>query len=343
MAKTAPAIETSVRDPRGAETNAPKRGERWDYVNVFSNVATAFNEAADRTGWRRALGSLRCTTAGRFVQGYITEFEASELAASIAFYALLYLFPLLGAVVATIGLLIQDQYWQARVGLVIVQVFPAATWRDSLQGLLGVRNNAGLFGILSLVGLFWLGSSLLANLARAFNRLYGVPPRSPLRQRLLAMGLIVVVAALAIVTVIAASAARIIVNSVQTLLNLRPLGWGLTATLLAFGTGLFSAFMLFLALYWAVPNLRQRFGDVWPGALVAAFLLVAATQLFPLYIRYTPANLYGAVFGLVGLLTTWFYLLAHIVLLGAAINAFRRASRRAAAAGQELSTPECET
>ena len=174
------------------------------------------------------------------------------------------------------------------------------------------------------IGLFWLGSSLIASLARAFNKLYGVPSRALVQQRLLAMGLIITMAALLLVTVAASSVAGFLINASEGFLRLTPLGDRVTGSLLALGTGLSTSFLLFLLLYWVVPNLRLSFGDVWPGALFAAALFVAATQLFPLYARYAPTNRYGAFLSLVFLLTTWFYLLAHILLLGAAINAFRR-------------------
>jgi YihY family inner membrane protein len=136
--------------------------------------------------------------------------------------------------------------------------------------------------------------------------------------------LIIAMAALLIVTVAASSVAGFLIIASENFLRLTPLGDRLTGSLLALGTGLATSFLLFLLLYWAVPNLRLSFGDVWPGALFAACLFIAATQLFPLYARYAPTNRYGAFLSLVFLLTTWFYLLAHILLLGAAINAFRR-------------------
>jgi membrane protein len=267
---------------------------------------------------------LKRTALGRFARGYLIDAEAGDMAAVVAFHALLYVFPLLGALLTAIGLVVQDEQRLLRTFYTIVRILPAANWPDSLQGLLLAKQNAGLFGIVSAVGLFWLGSSLIASLARAFNKLYGVPSRALVQQRLLAMGLIITMAALLIVTVAASSVAAVLVNTSENFLGLTPLGYGLTGSLLALGTGLSTAFVLFLLLYWAVPNLRLSFGDVWPGAFFAACLFVAATQLFPLYARYAPTNRYAGFLSLVFLLTTWFYVLAHILLLGAALNAFRR-------------------
>ena len=275
----------------------------------------------------RLVVRTRRLTLVRFARSYLLDCQGGDMAAAIAFHALLYLFPLAGALLTAIGLIVQNNAWLGRASMMIVQSFPAESWRESLQGLIAVRENASLFGLLSVVGLFWLGSGMIASLARAFNEIYQVPPRSPFQQRVFAISFIVVVALLMVLSAAAASAAGLLAESVQHLLGLRPLGRGLTATVLGLGTGLSTAFVLFLLLYWTVPNVRLRFRDVWPGAVFASVAFVAATQLFPLYARLAPTNRYGAALGLVLLLTTWCYLLAHILLLGNAINAFRRMGR----------------
>lgn len=266
----------------------------------------------------------------RFLRGYLLDCQAGDMAASVAFHAMLYCFPLIAAIVSVIGLIVRDPIRLSRVSLVVVEILPPTNWGDSLHGLLAAKENAGLFGLVSVTGLFWFGASFLASLARAFNAIYDVPPRRPLSQRLLAMGLILVVALLVIVTVMAASAATGLVRALGALLGIA--SFGVTARAVTFTTGLFTAFALFLTLDWLIPNARFSFQEVWPGAAFSAVCFIAATQIFPLYIRYAPTNRYGAVFSLVFLLTTWFYLLAHILLLGAAINAFRRREARERAA-----------
>ena len=322
----------NARGARG-RLHAGTRGRRAAAAGIHAPAPGQARRKRARPRWNWPVWALRLAvrvrrlTLVRFARGYLLDCQGGDMAAGIAFHALLYLFPLVGALLSAIGLILQDEAWLGRVSLTIVQVFPAESWRESLQGLIVARENAGLFGILSVVGLFWLGSSLIASLARGFNEIYGVPSRALLRQRLFAISFIIVVAVLLVLTVAAASAARLVVQTMQHLLGLQPLGWGLTATAVGLGTGLATAFLLFLLVYWAVPNLRLQFRDVWPGAAFAAVAFVAATQLFPLYARFAPTNRYGAALGLVFLLTTWCYLLAHIILIGNAINAFRRSNR----------------
>jgi membrane protein len=77
-------------------------------------------------------------------------------------------------------------------------------------------------------------------------------------------------------------------------------------------------------LYYAAPNRRQRWRDVYPGALLAAMMLAPVTGLFTFYVqriaRYR--EFYGSVSAVV-LLLIWTYLVSVVVLLGCEFNAAR--------------------
>jgi membrane protein len=104
---------------------------------------------------------------------------------------------------------------------------------------------------------------------------------------------------------------------------------------LAFG----SACALFAMLYRVVPNAGQRMRDIWPGTLTASLLFVIMAQIFPIYFRALGGtNRYGAVFGLISLLVAWFYVMAHMLLFGAYVNATHQRRRRARARA-EVSLP----
>ncbi|MGN6674057.1 MAG: YihY/virulence factor BrkB family protein [Thermomicrobiales bacterium] len=298
---------------------------------------TAETPAAPRAGgWfaiaRRWYYRARNTAPGRFMVGYLGTYEANDLAATIAYRALLYTFPLLGAIATAVGLVIHNTNLLISVNAALTEILPSSVWDKQVTALLTAKDNTGLIGLVSVAGLFWLGSTLLANLGRAFNKLYNVPKRHAIVQRLVAFGLILLLAVLLVSSIIASSLVTLFVDRLDpfvAMLGLHLPGWDFKARGLALATALSTAFMLFTMLYWLIPNARQRFRDVWRGALLAALLLVAATQLFPLYVRFAPGNAYGAFFSLLFLLVTWFFLLAHIILLGAALNAFRLGRWRA--------------
>jgi len=83
-----------------------------------------------------------------------------------------------------------------------------------------------------------------------------------------------------------------------------------------------------MLLYVIGPNTKVRLRDVWPGALVAAGLWMAATVGFGWYVRNI-ANynvLYGSVAAAIALLG-WMYLLNAIALIGCEFNVALRELR----------------
>nr|MBA2277226.1 YihY/virulence factor BrkB family protein [Chloroflexia bacterium] len=86
---------------------------------------------------------------------------------------------------------------------------------------------------------------------------------------------------------------------------------------------------LFGMLFRVVPNAGQRVDDIVPGAVTIAVLFVLMTQVFPLYLRLVQGfNRIGSAFAFLSLLLIWFYLLAHLLLFGAYINATYQPYRR---------------
>ena len=76
-----------------------------------------------------------------------------------------------------------------------------------------------------------------------------------------------------------------------------------------------------MLLYTIGPNTKVRLREVWPGALVAAGLWMAATAGFAWYVRNI-ANynvLYGSIAAAIALLG-WMYLLNAIALVGCEFN-----------------------
>lgn len=81
------------------------------------------------------------------------------------------------------------------------------------------------------------------------------------------------------------------------------------------------SFLLFLPIYWLIPNKKTKFKHVWCGALVAAIFLMIFLVLFPLYIRRFMNSSLGLI-GFAVILITFFYYFSVILLLGAQINAY---------------------
>jgi membrane protein len=77
-------------------------------------------------------------------------------------------------------------------------------------------------------------------------------------------------------------------------------------------------FVVFLLLYRYVPNVSNRFGDLWPGALAATVLFELLKNGFAFYVA--KFNNYDVIYGSLGaimLFLLFVYLAANLLLVGA--------------------------
>jgi uncharacterized BrkB/YihY/UPF0761 family membrane protein len=96
---------------------------------------------------------------------------------------------------------------------------------------------------------------------------------------------------------------------------------GPTAFILQVVVGVVAGFILFATVYYVVPNRRQRWKQVVPGALVAGVLLELVTLVFPIYLSLNRGMAaYGKTFGLLFVLMTFFFFLGLITMLGVEVN-----------------------
>jgi membrane protein len=174
--------------------------------------------------------------------------------------------------------------------------------------------------VAALVGLVWLGSNLFANIENAFSIIFRVRGRALIAQRIMAIGMVLVLAVLLPLSLVATSLVAAgsdffgshLPPEIQTLLPF-------VGTLTSLG----ALWLLFLIIYMVVPNFEVRFHAAWPGALVAAILFGLLQVLFPLYFKYflTGNNRYGAAAASILVVIIWLWFFALITVIGAQINA----------------------
>ena len=154
---------------------------------------------------------------------------------------------------------------------------------------------------------------------QAFAVIYHTLPRDFIRQKLIGFGMVLVFTVLAGVAVGSSAVLPALkhIPGVPTALT-----GGILAALLQIVLGVVSGFILFASIYFVIPNRRQEWGKVWPGALVAGIAFELVTLIFPLYLTVNKGiNQYGATFGLMFLLMTFFYFIGLIAMLGVEFNA----------------------
>src|SRR5689334_19130379 len=326
------------RDRRLARARVPAGAHDWG--------ALRWREAF---GWRRAVGIQRDHGQGRggslraagaavltwlrlttrrldahwLIQGY-RAITAGHLVAIVAFNALAALIPTLLLLVALAGFALRDAAALTATVQALEAALPTPDARTAVDAVLAVRRASGWFGVASLLGFVWIGTNFAGALAHCFNQLYGVAGCGFGCTRRKGVAVVIGSAGLLLLAGPAASVTTWLLG-VERGRDVAVIG----ARLVGDGIAVLAAAVFFLLLYRVLPNAGQRLRDVWPGALVAALLLVLAGQVFALYLRWTGgANRFGAAFGLVWLLVTWLVAFAHLLLVGAYVNA-RRASARA--------------
>src|SRR3954453_2215148 len=103
--------------------------------------------------------------ASRGPIGYYRRIHGGDLAAMIAFNALLALVPTLLLFVAVAGLLLRDPERMQSAVDHVSHSLPDAQTRDAVETLLTAKNQSTRLGLLGLIGLLWVGTSFVTTVA----------------------------------------------------------------------------------------------------------------------------------------------------------------------------------
>jgi len=266
------------------------------------------------------MGRLMDGVPGRVIRKFLED-QAPNWAALIAWNALLALFPIVLFAASLLGFALRlfgaanDAVYKT-----IFSVIPndAGQQTEVIKAVTGVKSQSGLLFIIGLVGLLWGGSALFGAMEQAFAVIYHTRPRDFVRQKLIAFGMVFLFTILVGVAVATSAILPALKNfpDIPTFLYS-----GLAAFILQVVVGVTAGFLLFGSIYYVIPNRKQQFRKVIPGALVAGILFELITLLFPLYISLNNGiNQYGKTFGLFFLLMTFFFFLGLITMIGVEVN-----------------------
>jgi YihY family inner membrane protein len=255
------------------------------------------------------------------------------LAAMVAYNLLLSIFPLAFVALFIAGQVLESSDLERSVLVDLQGLFPQATESTLLDVLRRIQGSSTSFGIVALVASIWVGASFWGALDTAFCRIYRLPCRSWVRQKLFALGMLVVVLLFVAASVSVPTLQSILVKGTGDLpfglADVRGLVFGLSLA-----AGLLALFLALCAIYWRVPKGRIPWRCVWPGALGATLAMGVVDYGFPLYLQNVSSiDRLGStlVFVLIALL--WFYALAYILLAGAVVNDLRFEREQAGARG----------
>lgn len=254
--------------------------------------------------------------------------RALHLAAGVAYFALVSLFPILLLAFSAFGLVLRDEGLRRRILDALVDGLPVHTpiVEDALASLAG---GGAAVGAAALAGAVWAASALAASMRAALGVAFGVERERPfLRARLIdvaiapALGLLLLLS-LALTTGWRVAQAE--ADDLGVFSELTPV-WEAGATAIA-GAMSFLAFLFLYRVLPHVPGLSLRL--LWPAALLAAAGFEGFKLGFAFYVSNFPNYdvVYGSLGGAVALLV-WVYVSAAVLLFGAEVAAVLHGARR---------------
>jgi membrane protein len=246
------------------------------------------------------------------------EAKGTEGAASIAYYAIFSLFPLLLLFVSVGSLFIE----QGEVFRFVEEAFPASDEliRNNVEQVMAARGSVGLIGFITLL---WSASGAFSVLAAHINQAWeAADERGFLEKRLVALGMLAGIGLLLAATILASTIFELLPRLQIPLLSditfYDSWWWRILSLIIPY----LLALVLFWSLYRWVPE-----ADVpWENALLVAALVALLWELARnLFVWYLSSGLasYDLVYGSLGAVVAlmfWIYINAMITLIGAHLS-----------------------
>jgi membrane protein len=290
--------------------------ERWGGIERLLRRVRAELRLSGLAGWR----------------GLVELLNSNDLthAASIAYYALLSLFPFLLMVISLLGAITADDADRIAVLSFVFRYFP--TQLDFVTGQLDALRSARLqLGLAGSLALIWGSLGVFGAVTSAVNEAWGVEKqRSFWKHRLVSFLMLVAAGGVMMIALLLVSAMQMaqatwfgaMLASYAWLTNLQTLAFQNLATmLLVIGVGL---------LFYFIPNAKTRFRDVWVGAVLTGVLWQLAFQAFAWYVRVNSGlrMIHGSVATVIVFLL-WVYVSSIILMYGVEFTAaYARLRRR---------------
>ena len=294
-----------------------------------------------RTDVPKPAGRVRLITLAAW-RGVMELYDSEGLthAASIAYYALLSLFPLLLLALAILGEMTGDAGQRDTVVRFIFRYFPRQF--DFISGQVEALSAAPFtFGFWSIVALVWASLGVFNAVTSAVNHAWAVEKRrSFLGHRLISFLMMVSAGLVLMLGLVIASLVRLAETRLSEAFVRSPwLDWfsGIVASYVA----TLLLIVCVALIFYFVPNTKVRFRDVWPGAILVGVLWRAAFLLFSWYAAdlATWNVIHGSIAAVVVFLL-WIYVSAVILIYGVEMTAsyarLQDAARRHTQLSKEL-------
>ena len=240
--------------------------------------------------------------------------QAGNLAALISYYAFFSLFPLMLVLVTVLGMVLQrNTEFREAIQDSALANFPVIG--EEISNNVKAIEGSGLALAVGIALALWAGLGVLKVMQTAMNTIWNVPYRHRpnfLKTLLRAM---IMLAVLGVITIGSAVAGSVGAGNDNLLLSLL---WVLVSLALNLA--------LFLLAFRILTSADVSWGDVFPGAVLAAIAWTALQALGGYFVRNQlegATETYGTFATVIGLLA-WMYLGAQVTLLAAEVNVVRK-------------------
>lgn len=245
-----------------------------------------------------------------------------NLAAQLAYYFFLALFPALLVLVALISFFNVHDLMNTIVAT-LGRVAPGEVLdivRDQIAKIAN-GNKGGLLTV-GVLGAIWSSSSAITAIVSALNEAYDIQEARPWwKVRIIAVGLTVALAVFIVIATALVLVGPTVAEKVAAWFHLggafewtwKIVQWPVVFVLVSLGVAM---------VYYFAPDAEQRFIWITPGSVLATALWLLISLGFKIYVtNFTSYNAtYGAIGGVI-VLMLWFYVSSLAILIGAELNA----------------------
>lgn len=264
----------------------------------------------------------------RIVRAALENWLASQAmghAGALAFFTLFSIAPVVILAVQVIGLVLSTEAAMQQIMQQLSEAIGADAAEAVRTAVAGTRMDQGGWWptLLSLTIMAVGATTVFAQLQRSLNALWGVAPRPSrntllllLKSRMVSLTIVLSIGFVLLVSLLLSVVLRAVMTFAASWLPIP----ALLALMLESAVSLLVITLLFATIFRVLPDVRLRWRDVLPGALVTAVLFTVGRLLIAFYLANTAtASTYGAAGSLV-LLLLWVYYSSMILLFGAAFT-----------------------
>ena len=302
-------------------------GNKGEQLNLDRTEIRGIARRPVRGSLKNFLRDLRSLSSIRTLKAAVAEFQRDDalgLAAQLAFYLILALFPFLLVLVSLMGTFSSPNL-AGEILAYFEQVTPPQVYgiiEAYLSDTISGNNPApGLFSV-GLVIALWSASGAFAALISALNKAYDVEETRPFwKVRGIALLMTLGLSAMILIAVLLLIAGPPIGRGVADLFGLGSI-FTFVWSIVQWPLALFFMVLAVALMYYFAPDAGQPFRWITPGGLVGVLLWVLASVVFRFYVSNFGSydETYGSI-GAVIVLLLYLYVSSLTILFGAELNA----------------------